>query len=363
MAVSDILTFSTGAKLVVDPTGILTTVAANTPAYDYSTGRRRLLIEAAAATNYLGWGQSPGSTGWTLRGAATAVTGQVDPIGGSTAVRLSVGLFGSDDVYQIVSGGGASTRHEPSFFIKRISNSGKLNVYSPGIVGNWEIDLALIPDEWVRITRNHPSVRITQEFTTTSSNTIGLLFYAGAGTLAFDVWGAQIEKGERSTSLILTNSAAAVSRIADDVRLSAAALALVTGVGGCTIALRGSAPGVAAGQIVLGTGGGKYFMLANSSTVLVAWLGGNSTIAYAPSGTFETGFGACVAISPTSVSAAVNGSATAVQTVTPTTPSAVRLGADPTGSWAVPQLMIDELVIWPFAGSNAGVQAQARIYA
>lgn len=358
MAITDILTFSSAAKRVIGPLGTLDTVAANTPAYDYSSGRRRLLIEAAQATNILSRGRSPGATGWTVRGTATVATGIADPTGGTDATRVMVGLPGND-TYLAVYTGAAAERREPSVWLRRVSTNGVLRLANPVAAGLWQVDLTLVGTGWTRITRSHPAVTVLTEYVSSAGSGSGHHYYASSGELTVDLWGAQLEVGIVSTSTIPTDDLA-VTRIADDVRLSAAALAQVTWAGGCTIALRGSAYGA-------------DWLLGGAVNSAIAFSGGvyrsdgGETVTVPGLSSAMGSFGLALACAPSSRSGSCNGGAVAASGANALwgllDETAIRLGADTTGGSATKQLFIDELVIWPFVGSDVGIQSQARVYA
>jgi hypothetical protein len=117
---------------------------------------------------------------------------------------------GTNDVFQAVAAT-ALARYEPSFHIKKVSATGALLLSNPGdaLLGTWSIDLSLVGSGWERITRSHPAVTITSEFTGTALSTCGLHFRKTAsGAISFYVDFSQLELGAFATSPIITTGAA-----------------------------------------------------------------------------------------------------------------------------------------------------------
>lgn len=69
---SSIISLSSTTKWVVGANSLLQQVAANTPAFDYSTGRRRLLLEPAPATNLCLQSNALGTSAWTVTGTVSS---------------------------------------------------------------------------------------------------------------------------------------------------------------------------------------------------------------------------------------------------------------------------------------------------
>lgn len=355
MLVTDLLTFSAASKHVIGPTGTLDLVAANRPAFDWSSGRRRLLIEAAGA-NYAQYGQSPG-VAWTQIGSPTIATGIDDPAGGTTATRLT--LASGQGVYRTANGYTPSSRMEAPIYIRPVSTSGGVAIRNPedGSLGYWHLDLSALPrGVYSRITRSHSAVNVISNFQTTASGGIGYWLNSDGGAPVFDAWCAELQPGTVVSSPMPTTGSATFIRTADDVRLSAAALAAMQSAGGCTIALRGYVPPGAA-PVVLGvnSAGWLHDLYSGGASIRGVLVPNVSGLA--------AGFGAVIRGNAAGTDGAINGVMASAKGAADSPITAVRLGALVDGVYASTQLYLDELLIWPFVGSDAGILSQARVWA
>jgi len=89
---SSLLSFSSAAKYTVGPDGNYILNSVNSPAWDWSTGRRRLLIEGIGSTNY--WINSENGAAWGL-------------INGASASTAANALFGTLSLTTLTSGAAA----------------------------------------------------------------------------------------------------------------------------------------------------------------------------------------------------------------------------------------------------------------
>jgi hypothetical protein len=204
--------------------GVLVTVGVNLPAVE----AEGLSVEAAH-TNYLE--NSENLAAWTIRGTAAVASGITDPKGGTTAKRLS-GLQApvTGDLYTGGHGGASSGAKSLSLWIKRVSTSGSLGlVTANGNPGEWSVNLALLPDAWVRVTAAHAAVTVTTPFTGNQNG--GLVIYraAGASPLSSDVWGLQYEDGAVARSYVGPTTTSAVTCAKDVVTMSPASLPVAAG--------------------------------------------------------------------------------------------------------------------------------------
>lgn len=134
-----------------------------------------------------------GSAGWTLQGtAAIAPEAVVAPDGTLTAEEASgVGASGVNDIVQTNSGFSNNGVLATSVWIKRISLSGTLRVVNPqnANIGDWSVNLANLPNDWVRLYAGSPYVTVTNVFKASATGTAGLGFYASAGApVSFQIW-------------------------------------------------------------------------------------------------------------------------------------------------------------------------------
>ena len=152
--------------------------------------------------NLLTYSQDFSQSIWAVAGAATkTASASVCPDGTTSAYTISVGT-GSNFFWYNSLNITAAARYEPSVYIKRVTTTGTLRINSSNGTANgqWTINLALLGSGFERITRSHPAVTVVTEFTGTGNNFSGITFVSVAGTLQFEVWGAQIELGTTSTA-------------------------------------------------------------------------------------------------------------------------------------------------------------------
>jgi alpha-tubulin suppressor-like RCC1 family protein len=394
-AVTDgsIIEVSSATKRVVSATGTLDTVAANTPAFDWSTGRRRLRVEGKSATKYGPNSEALGSANWSRTGCSSGAQ-VLGPDGGagltiivedtSTGthyvstngmgeVAAAAGEFWSFQIIakrqvgsrniRIQLGGAAfgtvayMTVDLSTGAITASANAGRSAVVAmsvPGVGACWRIEL----------TGTTTASGVVQRAAYFASGTS--VTYAGDGTSSIAVGYANLEKvgraDARPTSYVAIPSTAAVTRIADDPRLSAAAVAQANRTGGATIGLRciitaadnyarflGDPTQDAAVMIREGLNDGIGIASAAGS----AWIyGGVSLFA---------DFGACGAYSTSAKKISKAGlfptsSATAFPTLGGLRIFGGYFGGNADG-------FVDAIIIWPFVGSNTGVQSQARAWA
>ena len=122
---------------------------------------------------------------------------QTDPNGGTDAA-LFANVTGSsaNDFWKTVTGLGASAPYIPSFFIKRVSTTGTIRLANPvGGTSNWHINMAALPDDWVRITPSHSAVTVNTPFTAHTNGSGGLWFRSNDGSaLSFYLAFPQVER-------------------------------------------------------------------------------------------------------------------------------------------------------------------------
>lgn len=402
--ITSLLTFSTSpaGKRVIGPTGSLDTIAANSPAWDWSSGRRRLLIEAKAATKYGPYSEAIGGTGWTLGGATRGATATgPDGTAGLSAIveDTSTGLHrtypdagglatvvaaGEHWATQIVVKAGAGSRNVQILFGAAFSALPSVTVNpatgavvstsgSPGRVavvplsnGCWRIEITVTSTTTGYV---QPLVYLCNGTATT---------YTGDGVSSIYVGYVNSEKvtnaADPPSSYVTIPTSAAVNRIADDVRLSAAALAQLTGAAGATLVVRGDVLiGAATPRSILsmwGTTDAESVTVYRNVTGNQLVFGGKhlgvTQNTHVISDTAAS-IGVCAAFGPSGVRLSSKGSATTTVAWTsggPTMASILtaRMG-DRYGSNMSANMLIDEIVIWPFVGSTAAVQSQARVWA
>lgn len=148
--------------------GTLGTVTSGNPAFTYSGGTAQGVLLEGARTNLLKYSAQVGGTNWTKRGTATATQNSaVAPDGTSTATLIAgIGSVGTNDLYQVVTGATASAALAAGVWIKKVSLTGVIYLTNPASAsyGAWNINLALLGNEWERITSTHPAVTIIYPF-------------------------------------------------------------------------------------------------------------------------------------------------------------------------------------------------------
>lgn len=139
---------------------------------------------------------------WTKRGLTTATGSQTDPNGGTTAYLIDnitrTGTYSDLYGYGANTGSG-SANTAPSFYIKKVTQTGILYVGEPHnntLYGNWEIDFSKLGDGWERITKEHIAVTETVNWITEPGGSTGFHMHPPGSTTQiwkFYLWGVQLE--------------------------------------------------------------------------------------------------------------------------------------------------------------------------
>ncbi len=387
---------SSSAKRVVGPTGLLANVAGNALAYDWSSGRRRLLVEARAATKYGPYSEAIGGTGYGL-GNVTQGAASLGPDGTngmreiventasgvahnwwSTAGNPSAAAAGEYWAHQIIVRRGVGARNV------KIRNIGGaftgaypevcINLGTGAILSSAAVNrVAVVP---MTISGIGSCWRIEMTATTTragsivhaayflSGTTSGTDYYAGDGASSIHFGYANIEQvlsaASPPSSYLSVPATASQPRLADDARPTSAVAALMTAAWSSFV-IRGRALWGSGARVVIG-GAGAY--VAYDPATGTATLS-DGTHAITCTGTPGAEFGIAVGISPAGRTLAVQGCAAVMSDTYGlfTVGEALRFGAIVAGSGSVGNLMIDEIAPWALAGSPAGIKGQGRVYA
>lgn len=394
VSIGDLLSVSSGTKRVIGQTGTLDTIAANSPAWDWSTGRRRLMVEARSATKYGPCSeavvQNWTRTGVTLGTAALgpdATAGLSEMIedgtngphrvvppssgnlpivaGGFVAFR---GLFrrgnGGRNVHLDLSGTGVGIRLDLATGTTFVSagTAGRITT-TPAYGGGW----------WLEVTA---TATLTGEFlpAVSMADAIWSTTYAGDGSSSIRIGYFNAEKAstpnEPPSSHVSVPATAAVTRLSDDVRFSPSALAVMVQSTVATLVVRGSLitpPGP--NRVIFGAANADntdrlcvYGGASNAKTILAGHAG--SSLAPTVLSDTDQNFGLAVAVTASGVKGALDGGAVSSSAGTPPTLSTLtmlRFGNRYEKDMPA-NLCLDEIALWPFAGSNAGLSAQAHVW-
>ena len=361
---------STAAYLDAD--GTIKTAAIDAPRFDWSTGRRALLLEASA-TNLLPRSQDMSLWPWTNDGNRLTITENsgVAPDGSATATLLvsnaASGLHRVMQMHVPTLG----TRYTFSVFLKA-AGTRYVYVNSDAMLGaRLAVDLTTgayvstglgpftvtaLPNGWWRVSLTGVAA-VTTNGIYLQANTglfAGDQAFAGDGTSGFYAWGAQLEVGASATSYIPT-AGSAVTRAADF-----AAPIDLTGYG-----LSGGYTVVAWGQLdgVVGSFD-RVLQLDNGSEAnrhLVYWLNGGSRLCmeafansasqasanYAGGPQLGQPFKMAFSAGPDYFLAARNGVVSALDTsVTYVTPTVLRIGKAVSGSNPA-RLLLSRVALYP----------------
>jgi hypothetical protein len=235
---------STPANATRASTGTLVKVTSGTPRLyflsnnwtpvDYDDSDFPWLHSHPAETNEI-LQSSTLATTWSANGTVVVTNNTAettDPEGGNNASKVVGVATGANHLEQTLAAATFTNdaKLAISFWIKRISTSGLLEITnpeddaSPHDFGHWVIDMADLPDAWVRIDRSSEFIDGDEEFVefiAAADGAAGMHFHreSGGGTLEFYIYNVQqIENGEYHTYCdIYPTLAAAVTRAADSI--------------------------------------------------------------------------------------------------------------------------------------------------
>lgn len=385
---SSVLTVSSGAKRVFDASGALATVPANTPAFRWRGGKRRLLIEGPAVN--LAWFSDMRL--WTPINGLAIADGPVGPDGvtpwariadtndaGTSNLRVVADIPQDTTTYvasllvlkdpTAVSNGqlrinlaGGATPLEFRLAVKQ--RSGGIGDTSGSPVGAWYTDHGLFGLVEMAFANNGTNNKLNISYFPAAVPDPDSASVATPSTTtghAYVAWG-QAEVGTRATSRILAAGTQA-TRIADVVQLSAGAAATLQGAA-ASLAWRGRVLASAPNMPLVGLPSG-YALLRVSADGFNAVLDGSSSsgLVLSTSVSMPAEVPAAIGWDGTGRAGALNGeSAKSDAAALDRSRASVWLGGYQ-GLPAGRALEIDELVVWPVRGSNAALTAQARGWA
>lgn len=379
--IASLLSFSSAQKYTVGPDGNYILNAANVPAFDWSTGRRRLLIEAVQATNY--WTNSENAGAWyftniTATVSANALFGRL-ALATLTAVASGMALTAPP---QIAVTAGAVISYTIALLAGSVSSAAiglrgdasawgaagyasATVVSGPGVVsqqagGLWNV---------TGLSTTVPTVVTVRRTFTIAENAISYLYIGSNGVRAagdsIKVGRPQVEFG--SASSYIPAGASPTTRVGDVVSLSPALFALLKGAN-ATVIVRGTQR--SAGGIVLSDNTNSGPIVNAAGSACTVWSAGQMAFLAPVIAPASQTFGVGYTTRMTGVSdvagqraVAANGSAVATDAYAQiaATSTAATLGAG-TGGYQALNMLLDELIIWPTYATDAQLQTHARVY-
>jgi hypothetical protein len=383
---SSVLAVSSGAKRVFDASGALATVPADTPAFTWRGGKRRLLIEGPA-TNLLTYSDP---RQWVLAQGEIS-DGPIGPDGVTPWCRVNDNTTsGVALVRQTVSVLADTTTYVASILVLHdptAVSSAQLRVqFTGGTTQEFRLTINPITGALGDTSGSPVAIYRTDygDFSlielvcaNNGTNTSALILYfpatspdpAFTGTPApsppmgwgYVGWG-QFEVGTRATSRILSAGSQG-SRIADVVQLSAGAAATLQGAA-ASLAWRGRVLVSSVNMPLVGLPSGYALLRASANSNNIVLDGSSSSGLILSTGVTLPGeVYAAIGWDGTGRAGAVSGEAAKFDSAS--------LDRSRAGIWlggyqglaTGRALELDELVVWPVRGSNAALTAQARGWA
>ena len=199
------LTFTrVGNATRVNENGLIEEMATGVPRLDYSDGGCPSLLVEPSSTNLAEYSEDMSNAVWAKTNATITTNSTLAPDGTLTADTLTATSNGGQ-IQQLYSGSSA-TEYTVSFWIKRKTGSGVVNIRS---VENANIPIT-ITDEWTRVS-----------LTTTSTSTfirVGINL-ATSGDEVY-IWGSQLEQVVYATSYIPNLTTGGSSRDVEQISKS-----------------------------------------------------------------------------------------------------------------------------------------------
>jgi hypothetical protein len=235
MAFGDFTVVRSTVKNVLNSSGVLASVAVNTPAFEFNTdGSYKGLLVEPGATNLATYSQAFDDASWVKNDVTVSANAITAPDGTMTADKVIPSIANTTKIIgkQLITV--ASAIHTNSLYIKAggysfcklsdaTTGAAIVNLTTGSIVSTDVGFTATIEDAldgWWRVT-------LTYNATTSRGIGVDILLdastpsFAGDGTSGIYLWQAQLETGTVATSPIPT-VASTVARTADDISLTSA---------------------------------------------------------------------------------------------------------------------------------------------
>ena len=370
VAITSLLTHSSVAKYTTGADGLPLYNAPNTAAWDWSTGRRRMLVEAIPGTNY--WPNSEDATAWTSQSGFTA-SNNANGFGALNKALLTATAANAYSQYSISVAAGqqvsltlalSAGNRSSAFLYIYGGNTGNLFggvakiLSGPGVVslgsgGGIKVTGLTAATTIVRLTLTSPVAQ-------TCYPTVAMVDYVGAtpGDTLY-VGTPQIEYGPGSS--YIPCGASPTTRTGDVVTVASGVRDLLTLQGpgqlGAALGLYGTR---LAGVGLLGAQSQYAGIALNAyGTTVNANDDAGNNISIPNGGASIDDFGLAITYGPGGRRAALNGGAVAsdAHTLFAATDTALQLGGAPI--YGLGNLLLDGFRVFSFAGSAAGLQAQS----
>ena len=201
---AQLLNLNASTKNTLQTDGSLSVTTANTPALGGST-------ERTVGTNEALWSSDLSNAVWVETGDATAtLTTDEAPVDGTFYSECFLNDSAADNLRQVITGLPNDVALSPSFYIKKVSESGSITFRNLASVtkGRWYIDLALVSDG-DRITVDHPAVTETAAWVASATGVGSILIQPKTtGDLTFKISSVNLVQGSTVYPSIETTTAA-----------------------------------------------------------------------------------------------------------------------------------------------------------